>query len=51
MIDEKLEKLKKELDLLVESGASKDEIYEISVKIDKLLIEYYKAHELGEIAK
>ena len=51
LIDEKLEKLKKELDLLVENGASKSEIYEMSIKIDKMLVEDYKIHELGQIIK
>ncbi len=51
MIDEELEKLKRELDILIENGASKKDIYEMSVKIDKKLVEYYQKNELGEIAK
>ena len=48
---EELEKLKKELDLLVGKGASKDEIYNMSVKIDKKIMEYYNHYKLGEITK
>lgn len=51
MISKKLEQLKKELDLLVENGASKNEIYDMSVKIDKVLVEYYRENELGNVVK
>ena len=51
MITKRLEELKKELDLLIENGASKQQVYDMSVKIDKMLVEYYKQNELGEVIK
>ncbi len=51
MMDNELEELKKELDILIENGASKEEIYEMSVRIDKKIVEYYRKKELGETVK
>ena len=51
LIENRLEEAKKELDLLIETGASKEEVYNMSVKIDKLLLEYYKKYELGDVTK
>ena len=51
LIKNELEELKKELDLLIGKEASKEEIYNMSVKIDKKIMEYYKEYELGCISK
>lgn len=51
MKEKELDELKRKLDILIENGASKDEIYEMSVKVDKMIVEYYKKNELGEITK
>jgi len=37
--------LKEELDLLLDSNASYEEIYILSAKIDKLLVEYYSSQD------
>jgi len=37
--------LKEELDSLLESNASYEEIYILSAKIDKLLVEYYSSQD------
>lgn len=50
-MDTELERLKRKLDLLIENGASKEEIYEMSVRIDKKLVDYYRQNTLGEVAK
>ena len=51
VITKKIEDLKKELDQLIEFGASKEQILDMSVKIDKMLVEYYKENTLGEVSK
>ena len=41
-LEEEIEKLKKQLDDYISKNESFDKIYEISVKLDKLIAEYYK---------
>ncbi|MBR1883492.1 MAG: Spo0E family sporulation regulatory protein-aspartic acid phosphatase [Clostridia bacterium] len=51
MIEKEIEELKRKLDLLIEKGASKEEVYDMSVRIDKKIMEYYSIYELGDITK
>ena len=50
-IEKEIEELKRKLDLLIEKGASKEEVYDMSVRIDKKIMEYYSIYELGDITK
>lgn len=42
MLMEKIESLKEKLDELVLNKASYEEIYEVSVELDKYIVQYYK---------
>ncbi len=46
MVVEEINVLKKALEDQIEKKDSYDKIYETSVKIDKLLIDYYNEHKL-----
>lgn len=42
MIDEKICKLREELNQSIQNGADYNTIYTISIKLDNLIAEYYK---------
>lgn len=46
MIDEKICKLRDELNKSIQNGEDYDIIYKLSVKLDSLIAEYYKNVEL-----
>lgn len=48
MIQKKIDALKKKLEKQVKEKDSYEKIYETSVKIDELLVEYYKGKQLAE---
>ena len=48
MLIEEINKLKNKLEKQVMENDSYDEIYETSVKIDKLLVKYYKELEASK---
>ena len=43
MVDEKILKLRKELNNSIKDGKSYDKIYELSIELDKVISEYYNA--------
>ena len=43
MVDEKILKLRRELNESIKYGQNYDEIYELSIKLDKVITEYYNA--------
>lgn len=42
-----IEALKEELDRLIDNGACFSEVYEVSVRLDKLIVSFYKWCECG----
>ena len=45
MIKEKIEKLRNKLEKMIELNFEFEEIYKISVKLDRLIVEYYRNSE------
>ena len=43
MVDEKILKLRRELNDSIKEGKDYDKIYELSIKLDKVITEYYNA--------
>lgn len=46
MIDEKICKLREKLNKSIQDGEDYDIIYDISVKLDELIAEYYRNREI-----
>ncbi len=44
-LNQKIERLRQKLDEYISQNKSYDEIYEISLKLDKLIMEYYREIE------
>ncbi|MEG6611921.1 aspartyl-phosphate phosphatase Spo0E family protein [Pseudoclostridium thermosuccinogenes] len=42
MIKSEIEALKRELNCRINEGADFNDVYELSVKLDKLILQYYK---------
>jgi len=45
MIKSRIEALKRELNRRISEGANFSDVYEISVELDKLILQYYKKRE------
>lgn len=48
MIDATIITLKEELGQLINEGADNEKIYELSVRLDKLIVQYYIEHMANE---
>ncbi|MGI6778154.1 MAG: aspartyl-phosphate phosphatase Spo0E family protein [Acetivibrionales bacterium] len=42
MLEYRIEKLKKELNNMVNEGLGSERVYKLSVKLDRLIVKYYK---------
>jgi FtsZ-binding cell division protein ZapB len=49
MIEMQIEILKEKLNRLVDEGLHSNEVYELSTKLDKLIVEYYVQERLSAV--
>ncbi len=47
MINDQIDILKSKLNTLIDEGCSFEKVYELSVELDNLILEYYKEKEAG----